>query len=250
MPKGSYHLSVSGGGEIETIPDGWRLSIPKGFSGKYRNSQIENYKGLSRKKFPIKSSAKVSALLRASSKDSPGTWGIGLWNDPFGIKIAFGGQRWLPQLPNAAWFFFPAAENHLTFSDAQYVNNSHVGIFSSKQNFGKLIALTPLMLWKPAARWLRSQYAKLIQEDGHSLDIDVTQWHAYELEYHKDKLRFRVDGNEVFNSNIAVKAPLGLVIWVDNQYSAWLPNGKLKYGTLANENFWLEIKDLDVHSLN
>ena len=249
MPKGPYRLSVNGGGEIETIPSGWKLSIPKGPRGQYRLSQIDNYKGLSRNKYPINLNTKVSAQLKASSKDSPGTWGFGLWNDPFGIKVAFGGQRRLPQGPNAAWFFFPAAENHLTFSNANYVNEAHAGIFSTKQKLGKLIALSPLILWASGSKWLRSQFSKRIQEDGQSLDIDVSKWHSYELEYRKDNIRFQIDGNEVFNSNIRIKTPLGLVIWIDNQYTAWLPNGKLKYGTLANEDFWLEIKDLDVQTL-
>lgn len=249
VSKGAYHLSVSGGGEIETIPGGWKLSIPKGSAGNYRNAQIDNYNGLSRNQFTIQPGTKVSARLKASSNNSPGTWGMGIWNDPFGFNIAFGGQSRLPILPNAAWFFFPAAQNHLTFSDAQYVSHAHVGIFSSKSNFGKLIAMGPLILWRPTARWLRKQFSKFIREDGASIDIDASKWHEYELAYEKDSIRFRIDGKEIYSTNIAVKAPLGLVIWIDNQYSAWHSNGKMKYGTLASEDFWLEIKELNIHKL-
>jgi len=38
---------------------------------------------------------------------------------------------------------------------------------------------------------------------------------------------------------------LGIVIWIDNQYAAWSPDGKLRYGMCENRDpAWLEIKDL------
>jgi hypothetical protein len=34
------------------------------------------------------------------------------------------------------------------------------------------------------------------------------------------------------------------VIWVDNQYAAWPPSGRLSYGTLENHlQAWIEIDD-------
>ena len=55
---------------------------------------------------------------------------------------------------------------------------------------------------------------------------------------------FTVD-EQTFESGISPKGPLGLVIWVDNQFAAFPPDGKLSYGTLANsQSAWLEIEDL------
>jgi hypothetical protein len=43
----------------------------------------------------------------------------------------------------------------------------------------------------------------------------------------------------------APRGPLGLVLWIDNQYAAFPPNGRLGYGMLANpEPAWLEIRDI------
>jgi hypothetical protein len=43
--------------------------------------------------------------------------------------------------------------------------------------------------------------------------------------------------------------PLGLVIWIDNQYAAWRPDGTLRMGVLANPHpAWMEISELEVKS--
>jgi hypothetical protein len=56
-----------------------------------------------------------------------------------------------------------------------------------------------------------------------------------------------VDNAIVFESIVSPKAPLGLVIWIDNQYAAFTPEGKIGFGVLENaEPAWLEIKDLDL----
>jgi hypothetical protein len=40
---------------------------------------------------------------------------------------------------------------------------------------------------------------------------------------------------------------MGLVLWIDNQYAAFPPDGKLRAGTLpALEEAWLEISQVQV----
>ena len=38
--------------------------------------------------------------------------------------------------------------------------------------------------------------------------------------------------------------PLGLVLWIDNQFAAWTPEGRLGYGVLENAAAWMEIEEL------
>jgi hypothetical protein len=33
---------------------------------------------------------------------------------------------------------------------------------------------------------------------------------------------------------------------MDNQYAAWGPDGRLKYGTLPNMSAWIEIRELKI----
>ena len=63
-------------------------------------------------------------------------------------------------------------------------------------------------------------------------------------------MSFEVDEVQVFESAVSPNPPLGLVIWIDNQYAAFTPEGKIGFGVLANpEPAWLEIKDIELGSL-
>ncbi len=65
----------------------WRLSIPAGPAGHYRLAQIDDYSELRRRSFPWNAPYQLSLRARASAAVIPGTWGFGLWNDPFGMGI-------------------------------------------------------------------------------------------------------------------------------------------------------------------
>ena len=99
-------------------PGAWRLEIPAGAAGRYRLAQVDDYHRLRRRDFPWRPPLRLSLRARASAPDLPGTWGFGLWNDPFSLSMGLGGaaQRF-PALPNAAWFFFASPPNYLSFRD-------------------------------------------------------------------------------------------------------------------------------------
>jgi hypothetical protein len=77
--------------------------------------------------------------------------------------------------------------------------------------------------------------------------FDVTQWHRYKLDWREKRVSFEVDNAQVFESPLSPNPPLGLVIWIDNQYATFTPEGKFGFGVLENpEPAWLEVKDIDV----
>jgi hypothetical protein len=89
----------------------------------------------------------------------------------------------------------------------------------------------------------------VIQQDAAPIHTNSTEWHAYVLEWELDLVRFSLDGGVILQTYIVPHAPLSLVIWIDNQYAALPPSGRLKYGTLPNpEPAWLEIKDFEVRN--
>jgi len=48
-------------------------------------------------------------------------------------------------------------------------------------------------------------------------------------------------------SLISPRPPLGLVIWMDNQYAAFTPGGKIGIGVLDHPDpAWLEIRALEI----
>ena len=77
--------------------------------------------------------------------------------------------------------------------------------------------------------------------------LNVTEWHAYTLEWEPGLVRFSLDGTEILHTDIVPHAPLSLVIWIDNQYAALPPAGRLRYGTLPNpEPAWMEVREIEL----
>jgi len=239
---------------IAKIDNGWRLEIPTGDSHDYRLAQLDDYFQLPRHQFPHHSLT-LSLRAKASSDSVPGTWGFGLWNDPFGMSLGFGGNRFrLPVLPNAAWFFFASPQNYLSFRDPSTSLRSAQGVAAQgflaqafrSRTFHPL--LIPAGLALPFSRkTTRKLLGRVIEEDGVTVSVDVTQWHRYRLDWSLKRVSFEVDDVQVFESALSPHPPLGLVIWIDNQYAAFTPEGKIAMGVLEGKEEWLEIKDLEIN---
>jgi len=239
--------------EISSNSSHYLLTVSVGKADKYRNAQLDDYAQLTRGQFPYRSPIAISLSARTSSKNIPGTWGFGLWNDPFGLSIGYGGKPFrLPALPNAIWFFGASEENYLSFKSGldtaspnrpPAVNGFLAQTFRSPK-FHPLLVLGGLVF--PFSRKVTRQImSRVIAEDGVILDVDTTSWHKYSFEWREKKVSFEVDAVKVFESAVSPNPPLGLVIWIDNQYAAFTPEGKTGFGVLENpEPAWLEVKDI------
>jgi hypothetical protein len=91
---------------------------------------------------------------------------------------------------------------------------------------------------------LRKLAGQLVRQVGAALHLDVTAWHDYQIEWRPGLCRFCVDSLSVLETTITPHPPLGLVIWVDNQYAAWKPDGSFGFGALENPTAWMEIERL------
>ena len=248
------------GARVEEFSQGiqqnaYRLSIPAGAADKYRLAQLDDYTQSTRGRFPLdpslstspRTGLRLSLFARVSSSSIPGTWGFGLWNDPFGLSLGFGGSPFrLPALPNAVWFFGASEDNYLSFRDDKPAQGFLAQSFRSPKFH---LLLIPAGLALPFSRkTTRRLTGKVIDEDGVRLSLDVTQWHRYRLDWREDGVAFEVDDILVFESPVSPHPPLGLVIWIDNQYAAFTPAGKIGFGVLENpEPAWLEVKDVDIN---
>lgn len=264
---------------VDEIERGWRLSIPAGNANEYRNAQLDDYARLSRRRFPHRFPLRLSLLARTSSDSIPGTWGFGLWNDPFGLSLGFGGNPFrMPALPNAVWFFGASKENYLSFKDfrperseerklrrTQSKDASTTGFATNAQPSAQrgvangFMAQTfrsptfhPLLILAGIAfpfsrKMTRRMLGSIIGEDGVAVSVDNTEWHRYSLTWGEKRVSLEVDNVEVFESAVSPNPPLGLVIWIDNQYASFTPDGKIGFGVLANpEPAWLEIRELEI----
>ena len=234
------------GASVNALPNGFRLIIPDGDSRRYRVAQLDDYAQSGRKDFSHRPSLSLSLRARASRESIPGTWGFGLWNDPFGLSIGYGGNALrLPTLPSAIWFFHASKENHLTFSN-KLGNGFLAQLFRSPKL--QLSRLARVGLTLPfSRRKARGLMHEIVEEDGVRLGVDVTEWHGFRLEWSPTRSAFWVDDELLLESPVSPRPPLGLVIWIDNQYAAWHPDGKIGFGILENtEPAWLEIENLEM----
>jgi hypothetical protein len=247
----------AGGATLSRTSGVWRLELPAGLSRTYRLAQLDDYAHDTRSRFKHRPPWTFSLRARLSAADLPGTWGFGLWNDPFGLSIGFGGQAsHLPALPLTAWFMHASTPNWLSFRDDPAIdsgqaipaNGFFAGTFCSPDIpsyllLPALLAL-PLCAIRPISRFLRKLAGRIIRQDARSVNVDVTQWHDFSIQWMSQSCTFSVDGNEILCTSISPRPPLGLVIWMDNQYAAWTPQGRLAYGTLENPAAWLEIENM------
>jgi len=238
------------GGQVLTLLGGSRLILPALEHKHYSLAQLDDYMHLTRRRFPHQSPLSLSLEARLSRADPPGTWGFGLWNDPFSMGLLAGGvKRLLPVLPNAAWFFYGSEENSLSLRDDLTGCGFHVKTFCSPllpSVFSILaLPLVPVLLVPSAVRLLRKLLRAVVKEDAKSLTVDATGWHAYRLIWQRNAVSFEVDGEMVHQTHISPKGRMGVVIWIDNQYLSFNSVGKLRYGIseIYSEQ-WLEIQRL------
>ena len=239
------------GARVEhSSPDVWRLEIPAGPAGRYRLAQLDDYGRLPRRAFRWQLPLELALQARVSQALPPGTWGMGLWNDPFGMAILSGAEALhLPALPNAAWFFFASPPNYLSLRDDLLAQGGLAATFSAPNLPAPLLLpgllALPLLALPPTTRWLRRLARRWVRQDACGLEMDPTQWHAYRLQWLAQRVRFWVDESLVLEAPAVPRGPLGLVLWIDNQYAALPPDGRLRFGTLANPlPAWLEISGL------
>jgi len=242
---------------VETQTGFWRLEIPAGSEKAYRCAQLDDYTHLRRGDFHWKPGAgglRLSLRARVSAAALPGTWGFGLWNDPFSVGLGVEGAALrLPALPNTAWFFYAGPGNYLAFQDTHPAEGLLAATFSSPRIPGLLLApgalALPMLTIRPLARLLRRAASKMIGESGALAPVDPTEWHAYGLEWRAKQARFSIDGSEIFTTPVSPRSPLGLVLWIDNQYAAFPPSGRLGMGTSANpQAAWLEMEMIEIES--
>ncbi len=238
----------TGGAKVaELSPGHYLLSIPGGQAGKYRLAQLDDYSPAGRSQFSWQAPCELKIRARLSQNDLPGTWGFGFWNDPFTASLGLGGMaRRLPALPNAAWFFHASPPNYLSLRDDLPAQDFLAAVFSSPLVPSLLLApgllAAPLLAWPLTARFMRRLSRRVIGEGSCLLKTSPAEWHTYQLKVVETGTTFWLDGQAVFETPLAPHGRLGMVLWIDNQFAAFDPAGRLGYGTLENPPARMDIE--------
>jgi len=174
-----------------------------------------------------------------------GTAGFGLWNYPFSIR----GD--ILMLPEAIWFFYASPPSNMALVPGLPGWGWKAQVIHSMRP-GALAAVGPMALagaWarltgetRPAGRWLQ----RLSGAQEAMLQVDMTAWHTYVLEWKQSEARFWVDGRPALSALQPPTRPLGFVAWLDNQYAIATPRGVLRFGTVASGPQWFELDSVRI----
>jgi hypothetical protein len=237
-------LEINGGRALGA--DGrFQFYLPPTQQG-YADAQIDDYGGKPRRRYPWRPGVTLSLRARFSHSDGAlqGTAGFGFWNAPFGDPTV----PW-PALPQAVWFFYGSAPTDLPLA----AEGPGRGWFAATLDAGRwsALALTPLalpvLLLNQVGRWRRRIWPWVQAHLGISfqrLNMDMSAWRDYRLEWRPDGCAFWVDGQLVHQTPHSPRGPLGFVCWLDNQAMVATADGRFRWQTLpTTEGQWLEIDD-------
>jgi hypothetical protein len=244
-----------GGGRIENhVGTVYRLGIPADSKG-YTDAQLDNYQGLPRDDFPIRPPFHLKVQARVSRSSPKGTFGFGLWNDPFAFSVGLAGaeRRW-PCAPNALWFFYGSPPNKLKFNPESTGQGFTASCVVSPPI--PTIALVPgasIAFVTTRIPFFRRAIIAQIQSSIHAeeaiLDVDFTNWHTYEINWDVGDATFSVDQRIVHRCSSPPTCPLGLVIWIDNQFAILSRSEGIRFGIIPlKQPQWMEIAYLRMKS--
>ena len=251
-----WKTHLAGAGRLE--PDGTSLRFLTGgaVSGRYTNSQIDDYQGLPRSRFAWTPPLRLSVQARFShgTEELRGTAGFGFWNDPLLMT-----QKRLPALPRAVWFFYASTPSNIKL-DIDAPGHGWKAACIDAQRFSAILwaplapLLVPLMNFKRVycALWPLIQRALQVREAV--IPVDLATWHTYELCWERNFVRFSLStrGSDSLRTILTApspQGPLGFVMWQDNQYLEITPWGRARWGTLnVPEHQWMEVRHLQIRA--
>lgn len=246
MSKLDLKQRLSSDGRLEVTERGYRLGILAGGPRSYRLAQLDDQLGRRRSAYPWRAPVRLELRARISTRDAPGTWGFGFWNDPYGFSFGPGEiLPRLPTLPQAAWFFHASSRCHLSFRDDKPAKGFYAQVFSSR-GFDTTMAKA-ILAFPFTPRTTRKLLGRTIDEDAAPVAANPCEWHTYTAEWTETGTAFQVDDTSILETRVSPRGPLGLVLWIDNQYAAFDPQGRISWGVESNATEeWLELEDIRV----
>jgi hypothetical protein len=253
----SWHRHLVGRGSLELGPKTLHFVVNGANSRRYSNAQLDDYQHLSRRHFlwrpPLRLT--VQARFSHSAEQLQGTAGFGFWNDPFLMT----GPR-LPTLPRAAWFFYSSPPSNMKLDSKTPGYGWKAATIDALRPLALLWAPTvplavPLMNLPSIYRRLWPPIQQTLKIHETILDVDMTQWHVYILEWGVKSSRFSLAEEEHLSPKPVLdtqspKGPLGFVMWLDNQYLVVTPWGRLHWGLLDVPcRQWMEVASVAIEPL-
>lgn len=239
------------GGHVERAGDVMRLVIPSTTSAGYVDAQLDDYEHELPRTFvnTPPQHLRIRARFSHNAGALKGTAGFGFWNHPFTRE---GGVL---EAPQNVWFFYGSPESDLRLAKGIPGHGFKAASLSSplpgreakgvSAGVSKIImAAGNLALRIPVVSSLAMNAARnLITAQEKLLDLDMTQWHDYALDWRMDEAVFSVDGIEVMRATKPPQIALGFAAWVDNYRATATPDGQYQFAYVdVPEAQWMEMR--------
>lgn len=235
------------GGRVERDGPRARLILPPTDARAYADAQLDDYAHQPPYSFNHAPPQRLAARARFSSNDLKGTAGFGFWNAPF---TQDGG---VTEPPCNVWFFYSSPESDLRVTRDAPGHGFKAAMLNSYPStnravagaFGLLMKLgSPLLNWMLRRRALSglvlSAARATVQAREVLLNVDMTAWHEYALDWRPEQAVFSLDGRVVLRAPGPPKGPLGFVAWIDNYRAT--ASGDAPRGASAYEFAYVDVQ--------
>jgi hypothetical protein len=162
----------------------------------------------------------------------------------------------MPALPRAIWFFYAAPPSNMKLD----LNTPGWGWKAATIDAARwpFLALAPTAPVAMPLMHIRSIYRRLwpigqraIGVCEQALATSMDDWHVYTIDWGRNVARFFVDGTPIFTCETPPRGPLGLVIWIDNQFMRVTPWGDFGYGVIdrpGRQSLWVDWLSVETRS--
>lgn len=237
------------GGRVEHANGVYRLTVPPTPATEYTDAQLDDYDHAQPAVFANVAPRRWAARARFSHAALAGTAGFGFWNHPFTRN---GG---VVAPPRNVWFFYGSPESDLRLVRGSPGHGFRAAMLhtpplplGARSGPARLLsraagaALDLALRWRPAARAVLAAGRAYARAREAMLDVDMTQWHHYAIDWRPDAAVFSVDGVECLRATRPPRGPLGFVTWVDNYRASASPDGtyRFAYVEVASPQ-WMEL---------
>jgi hypothetical protein len=236
------HLINSG--RVDRDGQHYRLTIPTTSADTYVDAQLDDYEHTLPRQFTNHPPQTMTIRARFSHQQVKGTAGFGFWNHPFSREGA------VIDPPCNVWFFYSSPESDLRVARGF---PGH-GFKASMLNSGRMprvvvtigSMLFNLLLRVPViSKLIMSAARSAVNTSEIMLNLDMTVWHEYKLNWLPNVATFCVDGKEILRAPHPPQMALGFAAWIDNyRASAGGSHYQFAYVAVTQEQ-WMELEIMD-----
>lgn len=251
MHRGALSLKAHlvNGGWIEQVGDVVRLILPPVTHARYADAQLDDYEHALPRRFSNTPPRRLRIRARFSHPAGVlrGTAGFGFWNHPFTREGS------LVEPPRNVWFFYGSPESNMQIVRGMPGHGfKAASLHTPLPNGGRrglkagltsgMMAIGNLTLKLPGVSALAMAVARSVVKAREApLNLDMTQWHDYALDWLPDVAIFYVDGQEVLRAP-SPRGPLGFVAWIDNYRAVATRSGEYTFAYVdVPETQWMEL---------